>query len=192
MNLDKFSISKKVFGIINSVNRDDEQDMLICAVMRLIYDHDESYGLMLQNARAVRAFESIRALIDKDLRRARKAKARREDRKAHPEKYPPRQRGNTRKAGALELPSGHVVESDHAEFDYYCVKNNKILYFRMIGAGEIDGDKASFEATYKPEDVINSIIAQVNRGAVPQGTDEPWSFRRNTYLRPSLSLQFSQ
>lgn len=184
MNLDKFSISKKVFGIINSVNRDDEQDMLICAVMRLIYDHDESYGLMLKNARAIRAFESIRALIDKDLRRARKAKARREDRKAHPEKYPPKKRSNSRKAGAVELPSGHVVESDHADFDYYCVKNNKILYFRMIGTGEIDGDKASYEATYKSEDVINSIIVSANRGVRSQGIGVQWSVRRSTFLRP--------
>lgn len=68
-----------------------------------------NYRLMLQNANAISAFESIRALIDKDLSHARKAKARREDRKAHPEKYPPRRCGNTRKAGALELPSGHVI-----------------------------------------------------------------------------------
>lgn len=189
MNLDKFSISKKVFGIINSVNRDDEQDMLICAVMRLIYDHDESYGLMLQNAHAIRAFESIRALIDKDLRRARNAKARREERKAHPEKYPPRRRGNTRKAGALELPSGHVIESDSAVFDYYCIINNKIMYFRMIGSGEVAENKASFVPKYNVAQVINSLLESAPptaaaRGAMPQGIGVTWRCRRNTCLRP--------
>lgn len=150
---------------------------------------DGNYGLMLQNARAIRAFESIRALIDKALSRARKAKARREDRKAHPEKYPPRRRGNTRKAGALELPSGHVIESDSAVFDYYCIINNRIMYFRMIGTGEVAENKASFVPKYNAAQVINSLMktpppATAFRGAMHQGIGVPLRGRRNTCLRP--------
>lgn len=37
---------------------------------------DGNYGLMLQNARAIRAFESIRALIDKALHHACKSSPR--------------------------------------------------------------------------------------------------------------------
>lgn len=148
-----------------------------------------NYRLMLQNANAIRAFESIRALIDKDLSRARKAKARREDRKAHPEKYPPRRRGNTRKAGALELPSGHVIESDAAVFDYYCIINNKIMYFRRIGTGEVAQNKASFVPQFNVGQVINSLLESApptaaGRGAMPQGIGVPWRCRRNTCLRP--------
>lgn len=40
MNLDRFSVPKEVFGLINSVDRDEEQDLLLCAVMRYIYDHN--------------------------------------------------------------------------------------------------------------------------------------------------------
>lgn len=158
MNLDKFSIPRKLFGIINSVNRDDEQDLLICAVMRYIYDHDDGCAQSLRAPQAIIAFERIRELIDKPLASARKAKARREDRKAHPEKYPPRQAKTTRKAGAVELPSGHVIESDTPSFDYYCIKDNLILYFRMIGCGEVDDKKATFTSTFDESKAISAAI----------------------------------
>ena len=158
MYLDKFSIPKEVFAIINSVSRDDEQDLLICAVMHYIYDHDEDCARTLSYPSTVRAFQKIKEIIDKPLERARKAKARREDRKAHPEKYPPRRPKNTRKAGAVELPSGHVIESDTPLFDYYCIKGDRIMYFRIIGIGEVEDKKATFASTFNESKAIAAAM----------------------------------
>lgn len=156
MNLDRFSIPKEVFVIFNSINRYDEQGILMCAVMHYIYDNDEEYARNLRSQRALIAFQRIKDIIDKP--RARKAKARREERKAHPEKYPPRK--STRRAGAVELPSGHVIESDTTEFDYYCIKGSRILYFRMIGYGDVEGQKASFNSAFDPTKAVNAILNQ--------------------------------
>lgn len=139
-----------------------------------------SYGLMLQNARAIRAFESIRALIDKPLHRACKSS---------PRKISSQKRKNARKAGAVNLPSGHVIESDAAVFDYYCIINNKIMYFGRIGTGEVAQNKASFVPQYNVGQVINSLLESAPptaaaRGAMPQGIGVPWRCRRNTCLRP--------
>ena len=160
MNLDRFSIPKEVFVIFNSINRYDEQGILMCAVMHYIYDNNEEYARNLRSQRALIAFQRIKDIIDKPLARARKAKARREERKAHPEKYPPRPRKSARRAGAVELPSGHVIESDTPQFDYYCIKGNKILYFRMIGYGDVEGQKASFTSAFDPTKAVNAILNQ--------------------------------
>lgn len=157
MNLDRFSVPKEVFGIINSINRDEEQDLLLCAVMRYIYDNNEQCAAALKNRRAILAFERIKDILDKPLARARKTKERREDRKVHPEKYPPRK--STRRAGAVELPSGHVIESDTPRFDYYCIKDNKILYFRMIGSGEVEGKKATFDTAFDASKAVDAILS---------------------------------
>lgn len=111
MNLDRFSVPKEIFAIINFINRDEEQD----SVMRYIYDHNDQCASALTNQRAILAFEPIKDILDKPLARARKAKERCEDRKAHPEKYPPRR--STHRAKEVQLPSGHIIESDTPRFD---------------------------------------------------------------------------
>lgn len=156
MNLDRFSVPKEVFGLINSVDRDEEQDLLLCAVMRYIYDHNEQCASALTNRRAILAFERIKDILDKPLARARKAKERREDKKAHPEKHPPRK--SARCAKAVQLPSGHIIESDTPYFDYYCVKGNKIFYFRLIGSGDVKSKKATFDSAFDEPKPINAIL----------------------------------
>lgn len=163
MRLDRFSIPREVFMIISRVTCYEEQYNLISAVYRYIYEEDEYPAKCLRYVGAIRAFEEIKAIIDKPLARARKAKALRDDRKAHPEKYPPRPKRGNQKSGAIELPSGHVVESpekDSARFDYYCIKDNKILYFKMIATGEVDGKNASFNPAFSPDSVIDSFLNQ--------------------------------
>jgi len=161
MNLESFSVPREVFAIINRVSADEEQDKLIYAVLRYIYDDDDRPSRGLRYQVAIDAFDSITKLIDKALARARKAKARRDDRKAHPKKYPPRRKPGVRRAGAIELPSGHIIKSPHtrnAAFDYYCIRNNKVMYFRMIGSGEIEGHTASFVPEYSPDNVISTLM----------------------------------
>lgn len=161
MRLDTFSIPREVFMIIRQVTCHEEQYKLISAVYSYIYEDDDYPSKWLRYGGAIRAFEKIKAIIDKPLTRARKAKARRDDRKAHPEKYPPRRKSGVRKAGAVELPSGHVIESskkDSARFDYYCVKGNKVLYFKMIATGEVDGDRVSFTPAFSPDSVMDSFL----------------------------------
>lgn len=109
--------------------------------------------------------------------------------KVHPEKYPPQKRKNAQKAGAVELPSGHVIKSDSAVFDYYCIKNNKIMYFRMIGTGKVAENKASFVPKYNAAQIINSLLESAPptaaaRGAMPQEIGVPLRGRRNTCLHP--------
>lgn len=169
MKLDTFSITREVFMIIRRVDAEEEQAKLIDAVFDYIYNDDCYTATGLHYQAAIEAFELIKTLLDKPLQRARKAKARRDDRKAHPEKYPSRKKSAPRKSGAVELPSGHVIESDESEtasFDYYCIKGDTVLYFRMVGRGNIAGKDASYNPVYRPDEVLNTIL--LNASGVPK------------------------
>lgn len=168
MILEKFSLPRKVIVLIESVH-ESEVLALYRAVMRYVYDGNDYYASGLEYASTRRVFDEIIVLLDKSLARARKAQQLKEERKSNPEKFPPRKR-RIQRAGAFELPSGHVVEVEGAQkrenlpFDYYCrCADGRVMYFRKVGEGCVDGGKATYSSLCQKIPSLMEVIKKPAR-----------------------------